>query len=76
MISLDVLRVLHRQTPRDEAAPVPTLCNEFVVTQDVYHEYFERPGRRDGTEAGFLRCITRAETWYAWYDDVEGLFFR
>lgn len=76
MISLDVLRILHRQTSCDEAAPVPTLRNEFFIPQDIYHEYLERLGRCDGAEAGFLRCITRAEPWDTWYDDVKGLCVR
>ena len=68
-----MLRVLHGQTSRDESAPVSTLRHEFVISQYIYHEDFERLGRRHGTEARFLWCITRTEPWYTWYNDMEGL---
>ncbi len=76
VVGLDVLGVLHGQTPCDKYAPVSTLYHESVVTQDIHHEYFESFGRLDGTEAGFLGCIAGTEPRVTWHDDVESLRVR
>lgn len=68
-----MLRVLHSHTSRNKCTPVTTLRHESCITQYFYHEYFEGLGCHDGTEPGLLGCITRAETWYTWYNDVKGL---
>lgn len=68
-----MLRVLHSHTSRNKCTPVTTLRHESCISQYFYHEYLEGLGRHNGTEPGFLGSITGAETWYTWYNDVEGL---
>lgn len=73
MAGADMLGKLHGHGPCNHRAPITTLRHKLFVPQHINHDSLETASCEYGSETIFGGRISRAETWYAWDNDVESL---
>ena len=67
-----MLRILDCHGSGNHRAPVPTLCDKSLVTQDIHHELLECTSRVHGTETGLRGWVSGSEARKAGHDKMKG----